>query len=72
MIDIDEKIYEEFENKFGGNFCQINSLILYKDKKGILYILKDDSEKMVKKSLKDNINYLLSNKIFVSDPELFY
>lgn len=72
MIDIDEKIYEEFENKFGGDFCQINSLILYKDKKGTLYILNDDSEKMVKRSLKDNINYLLSNKIFTLDPELFY
>lgn len=72
MIDIDKKIYEDFENKFGGNFCQVQSLITYEAKNGTQYILDDDSEKLVKRSLEDNVNYLLSNKIFTPDPDLFY
>lgn len=72
MIDIDEKIYEDFENKFGGCFCQVQDLVTYKDKNENQYILNDGSKKLVELSLKDNVNYLLSNKIFTPEHDLFY
>ena len=74
-MDFDKKIYNDFTERFGGLFYNMisSSKPVYEDEKGNVYFLEvANIESLINKSLKDNINYLLANQEFISEPNLFY
>ena len=73
-MDFDKQIFDDFIKKFKGMFLEMlpdeTPLYYYKDK--AYFLNEDDTEQLIKKSLEDNKNYLLSNMQFVPNPDAIY
>lgn len=67
-------LFIDFKKKFGGIFTELfpNETPAYIDSKDNVYLLKNNTEQLIKKSIEDNINYLLNNDKIVLNSEMLY
>lgn len=74
MMDFTKNIFITFENTFGGSFYNMlpDETPVYEDKKGNIYFLDENTEKLAEKSINEKINFLLDNNKFIPDSNLFY
>ena len=73
-MDFKDSLFSEFKKKFNGIFTKTlpDEMPAYIDSKDNIYLLKDSDIDLIKKSLKDNVNYLLNKDKLILNPEMFY